>query len=230
MALRLLRSFRKTPAEPSTSVGPALRSPVSSVARAHGDERVRILSLPEFSRLDLQLAADVIWRPGPPELLIRAPESLISEISVEVGSDGLHVHSRSLWGDARALLEIRSGWIDEILLDRDVSLCALSIQTHTLMATLYGDSSARFLGRSEEIHAELYDRARLDAASLQVDLAAVKLSDETSLICHVSGALEAFLSERADLVTLGSPQVMDARREASSPLLRLPPHLLSPSA
>lgn len=193
------------------------RSASAPLMKASGPHIIRHVDLAPFECVELNLEADCFWRPGRPSARVRAPASFLKTLRLEISGRRLILSSTATLSGGRPVFELSSARLTEAHVSLSGRLDAQDIEAGRLIATARGSGSLALSGEAAEAHFETMEDGVIDAASLITFIAAAELSDRGMIFLRAREAIDADLRDDSQLLTLGSPRILEARRHPKPP-------------
>lgn len=204
------------PASPGARPSRAAGGPV---VRAAGAEALRYVELAPFESVEVNLEADCQWRPGRPGVKVRAPASFLKALRLEICGRRLIISASGPLSGGRPIFELSSLRLMEAHASRSARFEAQDIEAGRLIATARGDAFVGLSGEAAEAHFETMENGVIDAASLLTFIAAAELSDRGMILLRAREAIDADLRDDSQLLTIGSPRILETRRHPPPALL-----------
>lgn len=183
-----------------------------SPIKASSTESLRYIELAPFDSITLDLPADCTWSPGPSSVKIIAPESYLKSFHLAIAGSHLTLYSSATLIGPRPRFEFRGDFLKEVHLSDSAQLQADDLSAEQLISTASSSSIFRVSGLVDEAHFEVLEQGIIDAASLSASIAAAELSGQGMIFLKVTEAIEADLRDNSQLLTIGSPRILDTRR------------------
>lgn len=188
------------------------RSTQAPALRASGSEALRHIALAPFETIEIDLPADCFWRPGPPSVRLIAPESFLKALRMEIAGRRLTLRSSSPLLGARPRFELSSARLVEAHASGEARFEAEDVEAGRLIATARGSACVSLAGEAAEAHLETMENGVIDAASLLTFIAVADLCGHGIILLRAREAIEADLRDDSQLLTIGSPRILETRR------------------
>ena len=202
--------------DPSGKSRPRRTSKAMEAVEPSGEIVTKVIEPPSFRVFEADIRAVITWRKAirneKQRIEIRLPMSYLPHVKMEAEESRVVIYSKNPIGPGCRIDMIGTS-LSEIHLGGEASMVVHDIRSDRVIATVRGSSSLWLEGESMEAHYECIDAASIDAASMENSIAIVDASNDSIVITRSSDAVQATLSGRSTIVTIGVPTVMDACRE-----------------